>query len=211
MLRLTADLLLHAYAQGIFPMARSRDSKVLDWIDPDPRGILPLETFHLPRSLGKALRKAPFDVRVDTAFRAVMEGCAEPGPDREDTWINPQIADLFVTLHDRGLTHCVECWRGDRLVGGLYGLALGGAFFGESMFSRETDASKIALVHLVALLKSAGFTLLDTQFVTAHLARFGACEIPRREYQRRLRAALATPVSFPSHLVPWSDALRPAP
>ncbi len=205
---LTSDLLLRAYAMGIFPMARSRDDPRLYWIDPDQRGILPLDRFHVPRSLVKTLRRAPFQVRLDTAFEEVMRGCAETAPDRPDTWINDEIVRLFVELNRLGMAHSVETWQDGRLVGGLYGLGLGAAFFGESMFSRTTDASKVALVHLVARLKVSGYHLLDTQFVTEHLARFGAIEIPRQDYLRRLGQALDTPAALDRGEVPWQEALR---
>lgn len=204
---LTSDLLLRAYAMGIFPMARSRTDQRLYWIDPDQRGILPLETFHLPRSLRKTLRRGAFDIRVDTAFERVMQSCAEATGDRPDTWINDEIVRLFVELHHLGMAHSVETWREDRLVGGLYGLSLGSAFFGESMFSRETDASKVALVDLVARLKRAGYRLLDTQFVTEHLSRFGAQEIPRHQYLKLLGAAVDVPAVFPRGPVRWEEAL----
>lgn len=206
---LTSDLLLRAYAMGIFPMARSREDPRLYWIDPDLRGILPLETFHVPRSLRKTLRRGLFEIRLDSAFEAVMQGCAETGAARPDTWINEEIVRLFVELHRLGLAHSVETWLDGQLVGGLYGLGLGAAFFGESMFSRATDASKVALVHLVARLKRGGFQLLDTQFVTDHLARFGATEIPRHDYLRRLAQALDLPVAFYRGPVAWEDALTP--
>ena len=205
---LTSDLLLRAYAMGIFPMARSRDDPRLYWIDPDQRGILPLDRFHVPRSLVKTLKRAPFQVRLDTAFEQVMRGCAEGAPDRPDTWINDEIVRLFVELNRLGMAHSVETWQDGRLVGGLYGLGLGAAFFGESMFSRVTDASKVALVHLVARLKVSGYHLLDTQFVTEHLARFGAIEIPRQDYLRRLGQALDTPAALDRGEVPWQEALR---
>jgi len=193
---LTADLLLHAYAAGIFPMARSREDARLYWIDPEQRGILPLDTFRIPHRLRRTLRRDGFEIRCDSAFEAVMRACGEPTPDRPETWINEPIVRLFVDLHERGLAHSVEAWQDGRLVGGLYGLALGAAFFGESMFSRRTDASKVALVHLVARLKAGGFRLLDTQFVTAHLSQFGAIEIPREEYRHRLSDALTHPARF---------------
>ncbi|MCR6632399.1 MAG: leucyl/phenylalanyl-tRNA--protein transferase [Magnetospirillum sp.] len=204
---LTSDLLLRAYAMGIFPMARSRTDPRLYWIDPDQRGILPLDDFHVPRSLRKTLRRQMFELRVDTAFEAVMEGCAQSTPARPDTWINDEILRLFVELHHLGMAHSVETWRDGRLVGGLYGLALGSAFFGESMFSRETDASKVALVDLVARLKRAGYLLLDTQFVTEHLSRFGATEIARHHYLKRLGAAVDVPAVFPRGPVDWQQAL----
>lgn len=205
---LTADILLRAYANGIFPMARTKDDPLLYWIDPEERGILPLAGFHVPRSLWRALRRGEFEIRCDSAFPAVIDGCAETRPEREETWINPVIRRLFLELHHRGLAHSVETWAEGRLVGGLYGLALGGAFFGESMFSRATDASKVALVHLVARLNRGGFTLLDTQFVTEHLARFGATEIPRAEYHQRLAQALERQAVFYRDLdVPLALAL----
>ncbi|AWK86491.1 leucyl/phenylalanyl-tRNA--protein transferase [Azospirillum thermophilum] len=190
MLELSAPLLLRAYAAGIFPMAESAESRELHWFDPERRGILPLDAFHVPRSLRKVVRRGRFDVRFDTAFRAVIEACAETTEERPKTWINADIVRLYSELAEAGFAHSVECWRDGRLVGGLYGVAIGAAYFGESMFSRETDASKVALVHLAARLRAAGYTLLDTQFVTDHLARFGAVEIPRAEYRRRLNEAL---------------------
>lgn len=208
-LSLTPELLLRAYAVGIFPMAQSRSDRTLQWIDPEDRGILPLDAFHVPRSLKKTLRQGRFEIRIDSAFAQVMEKCAETAKDRNDTWINDEIIRLFVELHRIGLTHSVESWRDGKLVGGLYGLALGAAFFGESMFSRETDASKVALVHLVAGLRRGGFRLLDTQFITGHLSRFGAVEIPRADYHRRLTEALTRHGSFPHAPVPWEMAINP--
>ncbi len=189
MSRLTPQVLLRAYAAGFFPMAEDREDPTLFWVDPEQRGILPLDTFHVPRSLAKRIRHDPFEVRINSAFVQVVESCAAPARGRETTWINDEIIALYSGLFAMGNAHSVECWQGDRLVGGLYGVSLGGAFFGESMFSRETDASKIALVHLVARLRVGGFVLLDTQFVTDHLKRFGTIEIPRQEYHRRLAAA----------------------
>ncbi len=194
---ITPDLLLRTYAAGIFPMAESAGSDELHWYDPTMRGILPLDAFHVPRSLRKTVRRGPFEVKADTAFRDVVEACGAPVPQRESTWINGRIVDLYTDLFRRGFAHSVECWREGRLVGGLYGVSLGGAFFGESMFSRETDASKVALVHLVARLVAGGYELLDTQFVTEHLTRFGAVEIPRREYRARLARAVQRTVRFP--------------
>lgn len=195
-LPVTPDLLLRAYASGVFPMARSRGGRTLYWVDPDERGIIPLDGFHVPKSLLKTVRRGVFDVRVDTAFRAVVEGCAAPAPGRTETWINDTIFKVFCDLHAMGYAHSVECWQDDRLVGGLYGLQLGAAFFGESMFSRATDASKVALCHLVARLRGGGFTLLDTQFITDHLQRFGATEIPRARYHRMLGEALKRQARF---------------
>ena len=200
MAQLTPEALLNAYAVGIFPMAERRDDPELYWIDPERRGILPLDAFHVPRSLRRTLRRAPFEVRVDSAFRDVVANCAAPTAARPDSWINDEIRTAYGALFDMGYAHSVECWQDDGLVGGLYGVAINGAFFGESMFSRVEDASKVALVHLVARMTLGGFHLLDTQFVTAHLARFGAIEIPREEYRRRLRAALRVRARLPIEL-----------
>ncbi len=193
----TPDLVLRAYAAGVFPMAESRASDRVYWLDPALRGVLPIDAgFHLPRRLMRTALSARFEVTADRDFLGVIRGCAEPAPGRPDTWINDDIERLFVELHRRGAAHSVETWREGRLVGGLYGVALGGAFFGESMFSRVTDASKVALAHLVARLRLGGFVLCDTQFLTAHLARFGAVEIPKADYKRRLAAALAVPAEW---------------
>jgi leucyl/phenylalanyl-tRNA---protein transferase len=187
---LTPDLLLNAYCQGVFPMAHE-DGRIY-WHDPDPRAILPLEQFHVPRSLAKVVKKGLFEVRVNTDFAAVIRACAEPEEGREETWISPEIIAAYTTLHRLGFAHSVECWRDGRLVGGLYGVTVRGLYAGESMFSRERDASKVALVHLVERLKRGGFQLLDVQFMTAHLRRFGAVEISRWAYKRRLATALQT-------------------
>lgn len=194
---LTPELLLAAYRRGVFPMAESRHRPRLYWMDPDRRGILPLDAFHVPRSLRKAVRQGRYEVRADTAFAAVIAACAEPRPGRRDTWITAEIERAYAELHALGHAHSVECWEGGALVGGLYGVAIGAAFFGESMFSRATDASKVALVHLVARLVAGGFTLLDTQFITQHLARFGAVEIERGRYLDLLDRAAAAPARFP--------------
>ena len=199
---LTADQILRAYALGVFPMARQHDDPKLYWVDPEKRGILPLEKFHLPRSLKKVLKRESFQLRVDTAFDQVLELCAESTARRPETWINAEIARLFTDLHHAGLAHSIESWQDGKLVGGLYGLGLGSAFFGESMFSRATDASKVALSYLVALMKKGNYTLLDTQFVTEHLAQFGAIEVPRRDYLRMLAQALDKPASLPPQLEP---------
>ena len=191
-----AEMLLRAYAYGVFPMAESRDDPELYWIDPERRGILPLEGFHVPKRLARTIRQHPFDIRIDTAFREVMLGCAEAAPGRDGTWINERILALYCELNTRGRAHSVECWRENKLVGGLYGVSLGAAFFGESMFSRETDASKVALVYLVARLIRGGYRLLDTQFVTSHLAQFGAVEISRDRYRSRLALATETNADF---------------
>jgi leucyl/phenylalanyl-tRNA---protein transferase len=194
--RLTPDLLLTAYAQGVFPMAERRDDPNLFWVSPDTRGILPLERFHVSRRLARTVRSDRFAVRIDTAFEDVMRACAAPAPGREESWINAEILSVYTALHERGHAHSVECWRDGQLVGGLYGVNLGAAFFGESMFMRETDASKVALVHLVARLIRGGFTLLDAQFLTDHLARFGAVAIPRKIYMKLLASALASEADF---------------
>jgi leucyl/phenylalanyl-tRNA--protein transferase len=179
-------LLVRAYRKGLFPMAL--EDGEIGWFSPDPRGILPIETFHVPARLARLVRQAPYEIVIDRAFEAVMCACAERP--REGTWISEEIVESYTALHRLGLAHSVEAWRGDELVGGLYGVHLGGAFFGESMFHRATDASKLALVALVDRLARRGFTLLDTQWITPHLAQFGAIEIPRAEYLRRLEDAL---------------------
>jgi leucyl/phenylalanyl-tRNA---protein transferase len=189
--KIDPDTLLRAYAHGVFPMGESAASETLYWVDPEWRGVLPLDQFHVPKRLARTVRSNSSTVRVDTAFRKVMEACAEGTSERGDTWINDAILDVYTELHDRGATHSVECWRDNELIGGLYGVSLGRAFFGESMFSRERDASKIALVHLVARLIQGGYTLLDTQFVTGHLEQFGAIEIPRDVYKSKLAEALS--------------------
>ena len=196
MTELTPDLLLRAYTIGLFPMAETAEDPELFWVDPERRGVIPLEAFHVPRSLRKTVRRGHFEVLVDSDFFGVLDGCAEISSKRRATWINSEIVRLYGDLHRRGFAHSVECWRGGRLVGGLYGVALGGAFFGESMFSREADASKVALVHLVVRLLRGGFTLLDTQFVTPHLARFGAVEITRASYRRQLARAIEVRAHF---------------
>lgn len=195
-LQITAETLLRAYQWGLFPMGEDRDDPTIYWVDPELRGVLPLDKFHIPRTLRKRVRNTTLKLRVDTAFRDVIAACAAPGHGRPSTWINRTIEGLYVDLYDMGYAHSVECWRDGNLVGGLYGVAIGGAFFGESMFSRETDASKTALVHLVARLKVGGYQLLDTQFVTDHLAKFGVCEMPRAEYLRLLARALKAPCDF---------------
>jgi leucyl/phenylalanyl-tRNA--protein transferase len=188
---ITPEILLKAYACGIFPMAESADDPGLFWVEPKERGIIPLETFHVPRRLARTVAADRFEVRVDGDFDAVVAGCAMPRLDREKTWINDRIRRVYGELFDLGHCHTVEAWRGGRLVGGLYGVSLGAAFFGESMFHLEPDASKVALVHLVARLRRGGFRLLDTQFVTAHLAQFGAIEVTRKIYQGLLAEAVA--------------------
>lgn len=183
--------LLACYARGVFPMAESRDDPRVFIVEPEQRGVIPLDAFHMPSRLRRTVRREPFEIRVDTAFDAVLDGCAAAqGPDRDDTWINGPIRRLYGALHAKGYVHSVECWKDERLVGGLYGVSLGGAFFGESMFSRERDASKVALVHLVARLRRGGWMLLDAQFLTEHLSQFGAVETPQAAYLRRLAPAL---------------------
>ena len=188
--------MLRAYANGIFPMAESADDPTLFWVEPEQRGVLPLDGFHLAHRLARTVRSDRFDVTVDTDFEAVIEGCAAPAPGRSGTWINAEIRRVYGALFRLGQVHTVEVRRDGHLVGGLYGVRLAGAFFGESMFSRETDASKVALVHLIARLRFGGFRLLDAQFLTEHLARFGAVEIPRAAYRRRLAAALTVEAEF---------------
>jgi leucyl/phenylalanyl-tRNA--protein transferase len=182
--------LLECYAHGVFPMSDARDDPGVFLVDPKHRGVIPLERFHVSARLARTVRSDRFDVRIDTAFADVVTACAEAAPDRRDTWINQPIERLYGELHRAGYAHSVECWQDEVLVGGLYGVALKGAFFGESMFSRARDASKVALVHLVARLIAGGYRLLDTQFMTEHLAQFGAEEISRGAYRRRLRDAL---------------------
>ncbi len=189
--RLTPEIVLRAYAEGVFPMAERREDKELYWVSPDHRGVIPLDAFHVPRRLARTVRSDRFKVTSDVCFVDVMRACAEPAPGREQSWINAEILRLYTALHVSGRAHSIECWRDGRLAGGLYGVSLGAAFFGESMFSRERDASKVALVHLVGRLIEGGYRLLDTQFLTQHLAGFGAKEIPRTDYMTRLRHAIA--------------------
>jgi leucyl/phenylalanyl-tRNA--protein transferase len=208
---ITPEVLLRAYACGIFPMAESADDPTLFWVEPEMRGVIPLDGFRISSRLARTVRSEAFTVTVNTAFKAVISGCAAPQPGRDDTWINKRIRDLYVGLHQLGHCHSVEVWDGDDLVGGLYGVSLGRAFFGESMFHRARDASKVALVHLVARLKAGGFKLLDTQFVTDHLKAFGAVEVPRRQYHKLLEAALTGEADFGAlgvkHPVPGAQAL----
>ena len=187
---ITPEILLRAYAAGMFPMAESADDPEVFWVQPKIRGIIPIDNFHVSKSLAKHMRQKPFDIRINTAFVDVMKRCAESTEDRPTTWINRLILSLYGELHRMGYTHSVEAWEGEELVGGLYGVSLGSAFFGESMFSRRTNASKICLVHLVERLKARGFTLLDTQFTTDHLKTFGAIDVPRREYEKLLDKAM---------------------
>lgn len=187
---LTAELLVSAYCQGIFPMAD--DDGEIGWYSPDPRAVFPLDAFHVPSSLRRSIRKAPFELRIDTCFEAVMRGCQ----DRERTWISDEIIEVYVSLHERGLAHSLEAFRDGKLCGGLYGVAIGGAFFGESMFSLEPEASKQCLVALVERLRARGFVLLDSQLPTDHLRRFGQVLVPRRDFLRQLAAALKLRPSF---------------
>lgn len=196
----TSDL-LNCYRRGVFPMADSREDIRLFLMDPDLRGVLPLETFHIPKRLVKTVRQDRFRVTADSAFMRVIEACAEPHPNRPATWINPPIMNLYGALHRQGNAHSIECWNdAGELVGGLYGVSIGGAFFGESMFSRETDASKVALVHLVARLKLCGYVLLDAQFHNPHLEQFGLEEITRDDFRNRLWKALRVEADFYSPL-----------
>jgi leucyl/phenylalanyl-tRNA---protein transferase len=193
---ITPELLLRAYACGIFPMSESADDPGLFWVEPEMRGVIPLDGFCVSSRLARTVRSDKFLVTVDRAFRRVMSECAAPKPDREDTWINKRIRDLYSALHEMGHAHSVEVWQGDDLVGGLYGVSLGRAFFGESMFHHARDASKVALVHLVARLLAGGYGLLDTQYVTEHLRSFGAIEVPRERYRILLDAALDDVADF---------------
>jgi len=196
LLEITPQVLLKAYAVGIFPMAESADDPGLYWIEPEQRGIIPLDDFHLPRRLARTTASNKFEVRIDHDFGAVIDACAAAVEDRPKTWINARIRKLYGYLFEMGACHTVETWRDGKLVGGLYGVVLGAAFFGESMFSRERDASKVALVHLVARLKAGGFKLLDTQFTTSHLKQFGAIDVDRRAYQAMLDKAIAAKADF---------------
>lgn len=196
--QLTPELLLRGYAMGVFPMAETRDDPDIFWVDPRQRGILPLDRFHISRSLARKMRREPYTISFNQAFPAALEGCAS----REETWINDVIFDLYLKLHDIGFAHSVEVWDGKTLVGAVYGVALSGAFFGESMFSNRDDASKIALSYLVDRLHVGGFSLFDTQFITPHLSRLGAIEISRAEYHRRLARALRGNVVFDSETPP---------
>ncbi len=187
---LTTELLLHAYAQGAFPMADSADASEVHFYLPKRRGIIPLDAFHIPKKLARLYRKGTFEIRYDTAFRQVIEACAASRPERRDTWINAEIIEAYSALHQMGHAHSVECYKDNRLVGGLYGVTLGRAYFGESMFSHVSNASKIALIALVEWLEARGYTLLDTQFINPHLTQFGAVEISHEEYMILLKAAL---------------------
>lgn len=195
-IEITPELMLRAYRHGLFPMAETRRGDRLYWLDPEKRGVLRLDGFHVPRRLARTVLSETFEVTADRDFAGTIAGCAAAMPGREDTWINGQIEGLFRELHRLGFAHSVECRIAGQLVGGLYGVAIGGVFFGESMFSAARDASKVALVHLVARLRLGGFRLLDTQFVTAHLAQFGAEEIPRAVYKAQLAASVDLPAAW---------------
>ena len=188
--RIPTDLLLKAYASGVFPMAESASDPEVFWVRPETRGIIPLDTFHIPRSLRKTMRQGRVEIRFDSDFPGVIDACAEAREERKSTWINQPIREAYIGLFERGHCHSVEAWHGRKLVGGLYGVTLGRVFFGESMFSREADASKACLVRLVERLRERGFVLLDTQFTTEHLKRFGAIDVPRGKYERMLEDAL---------------------
>ena len=194
--RIPTDLLLKAYASGVFPMAESAADPEVFWVRPEARGIIPLDAFHIPRSLRKTVRQRPFDIRIDTDFAGVIDACAEESGNRQTTWINAPIREAYIELFGVGHAHSVEAWHDGRLAGGLYGVTLGRAFFGESMFSRWTDASKVCLVHLVERLRQRGFVLLDTQFTTEHLKQFGAIDVPRRKYEILLEEALRGRANF---------------
>jgi leucyl/phenylalanyl-tRNA--protein transferase len=194
--RIPPDLLLKAYASGVFPMAESADDPEVFWVRPETRGVIPLDAFHVPRSLARTVRRRTFDIAIDRDFQGVIDGCAESRETRPSTWINAPIREAYAALFARGHCHTVEAWRDGLLVGGLYGVTLGRTFFGESMFSRETDASKVCLVALVARLRERGFVLLDTQFTTGHLKRFGAVDMPRRKYEKLLAESLEGEAMF---------------
>ncbi len=196
MTTITPHILLRAYAAGIFPMAESAEDNALYWIEPEERGVIPLDGLHVSRSLRRRVRQRRFEIRIDSDFAAVIAVCAAKTAERKTTWINSRIRSLYTQLHKMGCCHSVECWRDGRLAGGLYGVRIGAVFFGESMFSRETDASKVALVHLVARLRAGGFQLLDAQFVNPHLSRLGAASVAKGDYHRRLEPALAADADF---------------
>jgi leucyl/phenylalanyl-tRNA---protein transferase len=196
MTSITPQVLLRAYAAGVFPMAESATDPALYWVEPDERGIMPLDAFHISRSLKKSVRHAHYEIRIDTAFDQVIKTCAAKTNERQETWINNRIISLYSQLHKVGCAHSVESWRDGELRGGLYGVRIGAAFFGESMFSRATDASKVALVHLVARLKYGGFTLLDAQFQNPHLVQFGTITLRKQEYQKRLEHAINEDADF---------------
>lgn len=194
--------LLGAYRRGVFPMAEGRHDRRLFLVDPEERGILPLQGFHVPKRLARTVRQAPYTITADKAFVRVMEGCAAATEGRETTWINAAVLNLYASLHREGYAHSIEAWKDDKLVGGLYGVAIGSVFFGESMFSRATDASKVALVHLVGRLIAGGYTLLDAQFHNPHLDQFGMETLDRKDFKKRLAAALDRPADFNTSAAP---------
>ncbi|WP_170331343.1 leucyl/phenylalanyl-tRNA--protein transferase [Ruegeria arenilitoris] len=200
---LSPELLLHGYSIGIFPMAEHRDDPELFWVDPKFRGVFPLDGFHISRSLARRIRNSGFEVSIDQHFAGVVDGCA----DRTDTWINAELRGLYLDLHQSGHAHSLEVWEENQLVGGVYGVVLGAAFFGESMFSRRTDASKVALAYLVDRLRQTGFRLFDTQFLTAHLASLGAIEIPRNQYRRELEEAINASADFTAAIAQSADGV----
>jgi leucyl/phenylalanyl-tRNA--protein transferase len=212
LIEITPEVLLKAYACGIFPMAESAEDPALYWIEPERRGVIPFDAFHVPSRLARTVRADRYTVVCNRAFDAVLDGCAEPAPGRQRTWINARIRNLYRRLHHLGHCHSVEAYDGETLVGGLYGVSLGGAFFGESMFHRTRDASKVALVHLMARLKAGGYHLLDTQFVTDHLKTFGATAVSRRQYHKLLEAALMQHADFailpPDQPIAGAEALK---
>ena len=202
-MKITPDIVLKAYATGVFPMSNGRDDLKIFWVDPENRGILPLDKFHLPRRLHRVVRTDQFQIRTDTAFTEVMDACAAPAPGRWTTWINHEIQELFLDLHERGFAHCVETWANDELAGGLYGIALGGAFFGESMFSVTRDASKVALAGLVSQLLQLEFRLIDCQLPSTHLFSLGAQSIPRMEFVEELQLG----INSKQMSIPWELAI----
>lgn len=202
--QLTCELLLYAYANGVFPMSEGRDDPDIFWVDPRMRGVVPLDGFRISRSLARTMRRGHFTVTIDAAFDDVVRGCA----DRDETWINDTIFDLYGALFRRGDAHSVEVWQDGALVGGVYGVVIGAAFFGESMFSRATDASKVALAYLVDILRRGDFKLFDTQFITPHLASLGAIEIPRATYRKELAAAIAAPARFAGPVPSAQDVIQ---
>ena len=209
MTKITPDLVIEAYKIGIFPMANNQDDPRIDFFDPDPRGIIPLENFHISRSLRKLIRKGIFKVTYDAAFPSILEGCSQVSRNRPTTWINHEIKTVYKQLFDMGYCHSIEIWCGERIVGGLYGVSIGAAFFGESMFSLKSNASKVALVHLVASLKQEEFVLLDSQFTNEHLVQFGAINISRADYKKRLSLAINLKTTFPARTPDLNYVLEP--
>ena len=209
MTKITPELLIEAYKIGVFPMAKSQSDPTIEFFDPDPRGIIPLETFHIPRSLRKLIRKGIFKVTYNTAFQNVIQGCSQLSRNRPTTWINHEIKTLYQQLFEKGYCHSIEIWYDRNIVGGLYGVSIGAAFFGESMFSLKSNASKVALVHLVASLKQEEFVLLDSQFTNEHLVQFGAINISRADYKKRLSFAINLKTTFPARTPDLNYVLEP--